>query len=124
ISRQRFSSPKTAGCGVKCSIPYPHPLSDPVYKPFSQFANQRLKSVCFLLILLGCLIPAHKGTAQTSAYAIIEQVNLLRASYGLAPYSVDSGLMSVAQGHASYMASIQTATHYRADGSSPWQLGY
>ena len=95
-----------------------------MHKPLLRFSDQRLKSVCFLLILLGCLIPAHKGTAQTSAYAIIDQVNLLRASYGLAPYSVDSGLMSVAQGHASYMASIQTATHNRADGSTPWQLGY
>jgi LysM repeat protein len=80
---------------------------------------------CLLFLLAVCFLPAKAApTRATSPYAIIDQVNQLRASYGLAPYTVDSGLMSVAQAHSDYQASIKTATHTRADGSSPWQLGY
>ncbi|MCE5208697.1 MAG: LysM peptidoglycan-binding domain-containing protein [Chloroflexi bacterium] len=80
---------------------------------------------CLLFLLAVCFLPAKAAqTRATSPYAIIDQVNLLRASYGLAPYTVDSGLMSAAQAHSNYQASIKTATHTRANGSSPWEMGY
>ena len=53
-----------------------------------------------------------------SAYALIEAVNAYRASYGLAAYGVDGGLMSLAQAQSDYQASIRTCTHERANGSS------
>ncbi len=52
-----------------------------------------------------------------SADALISEVNALRASYGLEPYTVDANLMSLAQAHSTYQASVHHTTHDRADGS-------
>ncbi len=52
-----------------------------------------------------------------SAEALISEVNALRASYGLEPYTVDANLMSLAQEHSTYQASVHHTTHDRADGS-------
>jgi LysM repeat protein len=54
-------------------------------------------------------------------YALIAEVNALRAANGLPALNPDPILMSVAQAHADYMASIGTVTHYSADGSRPFQ---
>ena len=48
---------------------------------------------------------------------------LCATSKGLEPYGIDSGLMSYAQQHAEYMASIQSATHTHSDGSVAWESG-
>lgn len=53
-----------------------------------------------------------------SPYELIEAVNALRASYGLASYSISSILMAVAQNHADYMAGTGRASHTGAGGSS------
>jgi|WetSurSiteA1Bulk_404760.scaffolds.fasta_scaffold28468_2 uncharacterized protein YkwD len=60
-------------------------------------------------------------SATNDPYTLIAEVNALRAANGLPALNPDPVLMSVAQGHAEYMASIGTVTHYSADGSRPFQ---
>jgi uncharacterized protein YkwD len=50
---------------------------------------------------------------------MIATVNALRASYGLAPLQTDRILMSIAQAHSDYQASIGTVTHVGPGGSRP-----
>jgi len=54
---------------------------------------------------------------------VIDAVNGLRASSGLAPYTVSSILMRTAQTHAEYMAASGIVTHTGPDGSRPYQRG-
>jgi hypothetical protein len=49
---------------------------------------------------------------------LVNAVNALRASYGLAPYSISSILMTTAQNQADYMAATGHASHTGAAGSS------
>jgi len=55
------------------------------------------------------------------AYSLIAEVNALRANNGLPPYTINATLMSIAQSHSDYQASISTVTHYSGDGSRPYQ---
>jgi len=54
-------------------------------------------------------------------YDLIAEVNALRATNGLAAYNINSILMSVAQAHSEYQASIGNWTHTGADGSRPFE---
>lgn len=56
-----------------------------------------------------------------SASDLINGVNSLRQ--GLAPYTISSYLMSFAQTHSDYMASLGTWTHVRADGTTAFDYG-
>ncbi len=56
-----------------------------------------------------------------SPYDLIVEVNALRSANGLAAYNVHPILMSVAQAHSEYQASIGTWTHTGADGSRPFE---
>lgn len=49
---------------------------------------------------------------------LVNAVNALRASYGLAPYGINATLMAVAQGHADYMAATGSVSHTGLGGSS------
>jgi LysM repeat protein len=63
-----------------------------------------------------------RGQAQSyDPYTLIAEVNALRSANGLPELIPDPILMSVSQGHADYMASTGTVTHYSADGSRPFQ---
>lgn len=64
-------------------------------------------------------VSAQAGTASD----LIAGVNYLRQSKGLAPYTVSSYLMSYAQSHSDYMASLGTWTHVRADGTTAFDHG-
>ncbi len=75
----------------------------------------------FLLINLPASNPVKAQS--TSPYDLIAAVNELRSANGLPAYEIDSNLMSFAQTHSDYMASIQTITHTRADGSMPRDYG-
>ncbi len=88
------------------------------------------RSFFFLLALLLSLsaLPTRVSAEQAhpaagSPAALIEAVNAYRGANGLAAYTVDGGLMSEAQSHSDYMASIRTCTHQRADGSAPGDHG-
>ena len=59
--------------------------------------------------------------AYSSAEELINAVNALRATYGLAPYQPNSILMGIAQAHAEYLLSIGTYTHISGDGLRPYQ---
>ncbi|MDX1437480.1 MAG: CAP domain-containing protein, partial [Anaerolineales bacterium] len=54
-----------------------------------------------------------------SAADLIAAVNALRASNGLPPLQADSALMSIAQAHSNYQASIGSVTHTGAGGTRP-----
>ena len=77
-----------------------------------------------LLIIAFALFTAQPTYAQAGNPSdLISTVNALRQSQGLAPYTIDSFLMSYAQSHSDYMASIGTWTHTRADGSTAFSVG-
>ncbi len=54
-----------------------------------------------------------------SATTVINSINSLRAQRGLAALQAHPALMSIAQQHSQYQASIGTWTHLGADGSRP-----
>lgn len=53
----------------------------------------------------------HEPQIAGTAYDLINGVNALRASYGLAPYSISPILMYTAQAQADFMAANATVTH-------------
>ena len=75
------------------------------------------------LVLLTSITTSYAGSARLpqtagSAYDLINAVNALRASYGLAPYSISPILMYTAQSQADFMAASGNVTHTGAGGSS------
>lgn len=78
-----------------------------------------------LTVLLAAALPAQAAPAHQPAaapqlddgYALLDAVNQLRASYGLAPYRTSVALMISTQLHSIYQASIGTWSHESADGS-------
>ena len=54
----------------------------------------------------------------SSPYDVINAVNALRASYGLAPYNISSILMATAQAQADFMAATGHVSHTGLGGSS------
>jgi len=81
--------------------------------------------IFILIISVGqpILKPGAKAKADyqtTDPYALIDEVNALRIKNGLAPYTVNPILMTIAQSHASFMAS-NGVSHYGVGGSSPYE---
>ena len=68
--------------------------------------------ILLAILLIPCAVYAQ------SAMDLINEVNALRSSYGLAPYTADAALMAAAQQHSEYQASIHQTAHERADGSN------
>jgi LysM repeat protein len=88
---------------------------------------QRIIKLTFFSILLLLIFTLQLRPkvvqAGSSALDLINEVNQYRATYNLAPYQVDGELMSIAQAHSDYQASINSLTHNRADGSGPQNQG-
>jgi LysM repeat protein len=85
-------------------------------------------TVAAAIMLLGLvsawLSPPQQARAQSeSAYDLINTVNALRTSLGLAAYRVDPWLMTYAQEHADYIDSLNSGTHLHSDGTLPWDNG-
>ena len=76
-----------------------------------------------LLFLMTVAIHQPVNAQAGSAADLINAVNQLRKDQGLAPYTIDSYLMSFAQSHSDYMASLGRWTHTRADGTTSIQYG-
>lgn len=96
--------------------------------------SQTVFSLIILLLLASRQVSPHSALAlevhnmdasrqaqSYDPYALIAEVNALRAANGLPELIPDPILMSVSQSHADYMAAIGTVTHYSADGSRPFQ---
>jgi uncharacterized protein YkwD/LysM repeat protein len=88
-----------------------------------------IKAIWVLILLISAFTLPQSARAGSpvsipvlsTASELISAVNALRATNGLAPYQVNSILMSVAQAHAEYLVSIGTISHNSADGSRPYQ---
>jgi hypothetical protein len=90
--------------------------------------HKRIIPYAILLLLFTILtcftLPVEYSSAQSeTSYDLINQVNNLRASLGMNPYQIDAWLMSYAQEHTEYQASIQRGTHQHSDGTFPWEIG-
>ena len=84
-------------------------------------AMKKIRSFLLIItIILAVSVNVSKSSAQAgTAYDLIAAVNALRAANGLPPYKINNILMSTAQQHSDYQASIRTVTHTGADGSRP-----
>lgn len=81
-----------------------------------------------MLLLLAILPISSLAAAQpvlapdrSTASELIDEVNALRISHGLAPYQTNSILMSIAQAQAEYLVSIGTVSHTGPGGSRPFE---
>jgi hypothetical protein len=75
-----------------------------------------------VLVIATLVLPGsvRRGKAQAGdPYGLIDAVNNLRAANGLPAYEVNNILMSIAQEHSDYQASIGTVTHTGAGGTRP-----
>jgi uncharacterized protein YkwD len=91
--------------------------------------TRALPAILAALAVLAALLarpapaPAQAALAAPNAYDLIAAVNALRQSHGLAALKIDGALMSSAQGHSNYQASIGAWTHTGAGGSTPTSRG-
>jgi len=89
----------------------------------------KLAAGTVLLILVVLFTSGHAGAKPTapkpvqipSPYDLIAEVNALREANGLLPYQAHPILISIAQAHSEYQASIGSWTHIGPDGSRPYQ---
>ncbi len=73
---------------------------------------------CLLLLIFSCFTVTSGQAKTDSAYDLIGAVNQLRQANGLPAYQVNGSLMSAAQAHSDYQASIGSITHTGAGGST------
>jgi LysM repeat protein len=64
---------------------------------------------------------SHLAPHFSSPGELVDAVNALRASHGLAPYQANPILMSIAQAQAEYLLSIGTISHTGPGGSRPFE---
>ncbi len=83
-------------------------------------SNIRQKGILILLcaLALGCIcgFTSQVTGADFSAYDMVSAVNNLRAAKGVSPVQVNAILMSVAQDHSDYQASMSRSSHTGRNG--------
>lgn len=77
-----------------------------------------MKTWMILFIFLGTLLLG-ASPAQAQASELLAQINGLRTSLGLAPYSLNGTLSVAAQNHAAWMAATKQVSHNQPGGSTP-----
>ena len=81
-----------------------------------------LRIIALFAVILPLLFAAGSSAAQAGdPYAVLDAVNQLRASNGLAPYQMNSALMIIAQNQSNYQASIGTWSHTDSYGTEETQ---
>ncbi len=75
-------------------------------------------TIIILWMLFSLLSPSRTQAQSSQAYDLIAAVNQLRTANGLPPYEINGALMAAAQAHSEYQASIGSATHTGAGGTS------
>ncbi len=84
-----------------------------------------LAALTLAAMLFSMLAPAHPARAHrsqapaASGVELVQLVNQLRVENGLPPFQVNQALMSAAQAHSEYQASIAKITHTGAGGTRP-----
>ncbi len=79
-----------------------------------------LIAVVGMLLTMVFVVTARRSTAQAGdPYSLIDAVNSLRIANGLPPYQINNTLMSIAQSHSDYQASIGQVTHVGPGGTRP-----
>lgn len=73
-------------------------------------------AILTVVVLFSSAFPARAGSAKAPGFAgsphdLVNAVNALRASFGLAPYSISPILMSTAQAQADFLAATGSMTH-------------
>ena len=71
--------------------------------------------VCCILVIA----PGAAAQAQDAVGDLLGRINALRASVGVAPYSLNGALAAAAQSQAQWMADTGSVSHTRPDGSGP-----
>ena len=84
----------------------------------------RCLAISMLLLCLTAMPQTTRAqSAPFNAYDLIGVVNALRAVYGLPDFNIVGSLMTSAQGHSEYQASIQQMTHYGPGGITANERG-
>jgi hypothetical protein len=78
-----------------------------------------LRAVFPLVLLCLLAVTTAPSQAQDVAGDLLGRINGLRASLGLAPYTLNGALNAAAQDHAQWMATALSISHTRPDGSTP-----
>ncbi|MCU0514601.1 MAG: CAP domain-containing protein [Anaerolineae bacterium] len=76
----------------------------------------RVLKLAILWLLLAGLLPVQ---AQDTVSDLLGRINGLRASVGLAPYTLNAALAAAARNHADWMATSGEVSHVQPDGSRP-----
>jgi len=86
---------------------------------YSRTVITTLTFVCVLMLTGVRDVSAAPPEQSSTVLHLVDRINSLRAEYGLAPYTLNSALMSAAQGHAEWEAATGQISHTGQGGTTP-----